>query len=137
MSQTNTIPKVLYVDDDSDDCIFLSETFAATTSSANLVCASGGEEAINYLNSVHDEPLPSLIILDLNMPRWDGRQTLSYIKAHPDYSSIPVVILSTSESKLDKDVCKRLGAASYLQKPVHFDGYRSIVDNCLPLMKVS
>jgi CheY-like chemotaxis protein len=71
------------------------------------------------------------------MPKWDGRQTLSYIKAHPDFSSIPVVILSTSESKLDKDVCKRLGAASYLQKPLHFDGYRSIVDNCLPLMKVS
>jgi CheY-like chemotaxis protein len=135
VNPAKTSVKVLYVDDDNDDCLLLSESFAATTSDARLVCAPGGQEAINYLNSVHDEHLPSLIILDLNMPRWDGRQTLSYIKSHPEYASIPVVILSTSESKLDKEVCKRLGAASYLRKPFHYDGYRDVVNYCLPLMK--
>jgi CheY-like chemotaxis protein len=135
VNPANTSVKVLYVDDDNDDCLLLSESFAATTSDASLVCAPGGQEAINYLNSVHDESLPSLIILDLNMPRWDGRQTLSYIKSHPEYASIPVVILSTSENKLDKEVCKRLGATSYLKKPFHYEGYRDVVNYCLPLMK--
>jgi len=134
VSQT-TIPKVLYVDDDSDDCVFLSESFAAATTGTNLVCASGGEEAILYLNSINDNSLPSLIILDLNMPRWDGRQMLRYIKSNPNFSGIPVVILSTSENKADKEICARLGAASYLQKPVHYDGYKDIVKNCIPLMK--
>ena len=135
MSQTTTNPKVLYVDDDNDDCIFLSESFAATAIETNLVCASGGEEAILYLNSINDDSLPSLIILDLNMPRWDGRQTLSYIKSNPHFAGIPVVILSTSENKRDKEVCAGLGAASYLQKPVHYEGYKEIVRNCIPLMK--
>ena len=130
-------PTILYVDDDSDDCIFLAESFAASNTSTDLVCASGGEEAITYLNSISSEALPSLIILDLNMPKWDGRQTLCYIKAHPSLSDIPVVILSTSSNSTDKEVCKRLGAISYLQKPYVYDGYKEIVQNCLPLMKTT
>ncbi|HWJ90887.1 MAG TPA: response regulator [Flavisolibacter sp.] len=133
---TTIIPKILYVDDDSDDCIFLSESFAATKTDTDLVCASGGEEAIKYLNSIQQQELPSLIILDLNMPKWDGRQTLNYIKSKPQLADIPVVILSTSENKMDKEVCKRLGAASYLQKPYHYDGYKDVVKNCMPLIKV-
>ena len=130
-------PKILYVDDDNDDCIFLAESFAALNTSTDLVCASGGEEAITYLSSVSADALPSLIILDLNMPKWDGRQTLCYIKAHPSLADIPVVILSTSASRTDKEVCKRLGAISYLQKPYFYDGYKEIVKNCLPLMKTT
>ena len=92
MSQTKAIvPKILYVDDDSDDCIFLIESFAAK-SLTHLVCASDGEEAIKYLNSGKDD-LPSLIILDLNMPRKDGKQTLKHIKSDPQLAKIPVVIL--------------------------------------------
>jgi two-component system response regulator len=131
---STTISKILLVDDDQDDSIFLSESFAANYFS-NLICTSGGEEAIKYLNSVAAEELPSLIILDLNMPKWDGRQTLNYIKANSRFSSIPVVILSTSDNKIDKEICKRLGAVSYLQKPYHYDGYKEIVRNCIPLIK--
>ena len=130
-------PKILYIDDDSDDCIFLSESLAEANTSTDLVYASGGEEVIKYLNSISHEALPSLIILDLNMPKWDGRQTLCYIKAHPSLAAIPVVILSTSNNKSDQEVCTRLGAISYLQKPYYFEGYKDIVKNCLPLMKVS
>ena len=132
---TSTTPKILYVDDDSDDCNFLSETFAATATNADLVCAPGGEEALQYLNSVDENALPSLIILDLNMPRWDGRQTLKNIKSNPHYSGIPVVILSTSNNLMDREVCKRLGAASYMQKPNRYEGYRDIVNRLLPLMQ--
>lgn len=134
MSQTSTIPNILYVDDDSDDCIFLTESFAATSVSTKMVCASSGDEAISYLDAARDN-LPSLIILDLNMPGRDGKQTLHYIKSSPRLSGIPVVILSTSQSMMDKEVCTRLGAASYLEKPHHYDGYKDVVQKCLPLIK--
>lgn len=133
----STIPKILYVDDDSDDCIFLSESFAATEQRPDFVCTPGGKEAIDYLNSIEPSALPSLIILDLNMPRWDGRKTLGYLKSSPRFSAIPVVILSTSGNTTDKEACARLGAVSYLQKPYHFGGYRDVVNSCLPLMRVS
>jgi CheY-like chemotaxis protein len=130
-----TISKILYVDDDSDDCIFLVESFAAADKNTSLVCASDGEEAIRYLNSIEEENLPSLIILDLNMPRWDGRKSLNFIKSNPHYSNIPVVILSTSENSTDRDVCTSLGAAYYFQKPAHYDGYKDIVRNCVQFMR--
>ena len=134
MSQTNTIPKILYVDDDTDDFNFLKDTFAAESVDASMVCASNGDEAIEYLDKTR-ECLPSLIILDLNMPGRDGKQTLKYIKSSPQLSSIPVVILSTSQSRIDKEVCKKLGAASYLEKPNHYDGYRQVVERCVPLIR--
>ena len=127
-------PVILYVDDDKDDCNLLKESFSSTSTS--MVCVSGGEDAIRYLNN-SKENYPSLIILDLNMPRWDGKQTLHYIKNNPRLSKIPVVILSTSENKMDKEVCKRLGATQYLQKPSRFEGYRKIVEKCIPLLELS
>lgn len=130
-------PTILYVDDDSDDCQILAESFAATTDVPDLICAGDGEEAIVYLNSVSDEALPSLIILDLNMPKLDGRQTLNQIKSDPHLAGIPVVILSTSSNRTDREACVRLGAASYFEKPYHYDGYKEIVKRCLPLMKPS
>jgi CheY-like chemotaxis protein len=137
LTANTNISKILYVDDDSDDCIFLSESLAESGSKADLVCASDAEEAIKYLHSDDNGGLPSLIILDLNMPKWDGRRTLNYLKSTPDFSNIPVVILSTSENQLDKDVCAKLGAASYFQKPSHYEGYKEIVQRFIPLMKVS
>jgi CheY-like chemotaxis protein len=103
-------------------------------SNADLVCATDGEEAINYLNSVGSAELPSLIILDLNMPKWNGRQTLNYIKQQPHLAAIPVVILSTSENRVEQEACAILGASSYYKKPYHLEGYREIINNFLPLM---
>ena len=132
MNPTNTTPpKILYVDDDQDDCVLLKESFS-DTGNTNMVLASNGDEAIEYLDS--NESLPSLIILDLNMPRRDGRQTMQYIKSKPRLSGIPVVILSTSKNQADKEVCSRLGAVSYLEKPDHYSGYKEIVSNCLPFI---
>ncbi|MDQ6610191.1 MAG: response regulator [Bacteroidota bacterium] len=129
MSYTTTTSTILYVDDDSDDCIFLKTSLEASGYKATLVCASNGEEAVSYLNSVASGSLPSLIVLDLNMPRWDGRRTLSYLKSQPHLANIPVVILSTSESKKEKEACEQMGAVSYLKKPFHYDGYKGIVAN--------
>lgn len=130
----NINPKILYIDDDADDCIFLKESFA-TWGNNHLICASNGEEAISYLNAGQKDELPSLIILDLNMPKRNGKETLSILKSTPDYANIPVVILSTSDNDLEKVDCVQMGAASYYQKPYQFSGYKEIVVNCLSFIK--
>jgi CheY-like chemotaxis protein len=132
---TTTNYKILYVDDDPDDQSILEESLAGFSSKASLVCASDGEEAISYLNSLDVQSLPALIVLDLNLPKWSGHQTLSYLKSTPSFAGIPVVIFSTSGNKNDKEICTRLGAASYLEKPYHFSGYNEVVKNFISLMK--
>ncbi|RYZ45497.1 MAG: response regulator [Chitinophagaceae bacterium] len=118
---------ILYVDDDSDDCLFLRSSWEEAGNTAKLVCTSSGEEAVAYLNSIDPSSLPRLIVLDLNMPRWDGRRTLLYLKSQPHLAAIPVIVFSTSESKQDIEACVQLGAASYLKKPFHYDGYKNII----------
>ena len=120
---------ILYIDDDCDDCILLRSSIEDAGNQANLICANDGEEAVNYLNSISCNSLPSLIVLDLNMPRWDGRRTLKYLKSQPHLACIPVVILSTSENNKEKEACELLGVVSYLKKPYHYDGYKGIIAN--------
>ena len=127
--------KILYADDDTDDRSFLSESVSISGLPANLVYVSDGEEAIGYLESNKKEELPSLIVLDLNMPRRDGKQTLSFLKTHPRFSEIPVIILSTSTNKADKEYCTGNGAVSYFVKPQHFKGYQDLVKNFLPYLR--
>ncbi len=118
---------ILYIDDDNDDFIFLKTSLEDAGNQASLICANDGEEAINYLNSIAAASLPSLIVLDLNMPRWDGKRTLGYLKSQPHLAAIPVVILSTSNNSKEAEACAKLGAVSYYKKPYHFDGYKGIV----------
>jgi CheY-like chemotaxis protein len=128
---------ILYIDDDSDDCLILRSSLEETGNQTKLVCANDAEEAVRYLNSIAPNSLPNLIVLDLNMPRWDGKRTLRYLKSQPHLAGIPVVVLSTSESKSEKDACAQLGAASYFKKPFHYDGYKSIIADFTHYMKAS
>ena len=128
---------ILYIDDDSDDCLILRSSLEDTGNKARLVYANSGEEAVGYLDSLTPSAFPNLIVLDINMPRWNGFQTLSYLKADPRLAGIPVVVLSTSESKEDSEACIRLGAASYFKKPYRYDDYISIVNNFSRYMKTS
>jgi CheY-like chemotaxis protein len=121
--------KILYVDDDVDDRYFMSLSLTETGTNADLICASNGEDAIQYLNSTKVSDLPSLIILDLNMPKWDGRKTLNYLKKQPHLANIPVVILTTSNSNSDRESCALLGASSYYTKPYRFDDYKQIISS--------
>jgi CheY-like chemotaxis protein len=123
--------KILYADDDSDDRLFLHESVLSNRLPADMVYVTNGQEAISYIEQA-PEGLPSLVILDLNMPKMDGKETLSYLKTHPRYCNIPVIILSTSENKTEKDYCTARGALSYFVKPRHMSGYDTIVKACLP-----
>lgn len=134
MSGTVSKSVILYVDDDSDDCSFLKASLEDSGGKADLVCSPDGEEAVRYLDSVDAAALPSLIVLDLNMPRWGGQKTLHYIKSQPRLAAIPVVILSTSENEKEKEACKQLGAVSYYKKPHHFNGYKNIVAGFFSVM---
>ena len=121
--------KILYADDDADDHFILKESLQNQGIQAEMVSAGDGREAMQYLENAQPGALTSLIILDLNMPRMDGRQTLSLLKKHPYFSSIPVVILSTSDNKAEKEFCQQQGAASYFTKPRHYTGYQSLVQS--------
>jgi len=124
-----TTSKILYADDDSDDQYLLNESIVSSGLKADMVYVTNGQEAISYIEHTSDA-LPSLVILDLNMPKMNGRETLRYLKAHPRYHDIPVIILSTSENKRERDACAAQGALSYFVKPRQMQDYDTIVKVC-------
>ncbi len=119
---------ILMADDDEDDRFDAKMAMKEATVVNELRFVENGEELLDYLyqrNQFSDpasSPRPGLILLDLNMPRMDGREALEVIKSDPELKRIPVVVLTTS--KADEDIIKTadLGANSYIQKPVTFDG---------------
>lgn len=119
---------ILLADDDEDDQLLTREALQESLVQSELSIVSDGAELLAFLKregeftSKANEPLPDLILLDLNMPRMDGRQALAAIKADADLRRIPVVILTTSKAEEDMFKSYDLGAASYLSKPVTFDG---------------
>jgi CheY-like chemotaxis protein len=122
--------EVLLVEDDPGDVLLTKEAFADNKVKNNLNVVSNGEEAIAYLRrqGPHAEATrPDLVLLDLNLPRKDGREVLKDIKADPELRSIPVVVLTTSEA--DEDILHSydLHANAYVTKPVDFDSFIRIV----------
>ena len=128
---TATTARILYADDDSDDLFLLCESMALNGLKADLVYVANGQEAISYMDHA-PESLPSLVILDLNMPKMNGKETLRYLKKHPRYAQIPVIILSTSENKKEMEYCTAQGAVSYFVKPRLMSGYDTIIKACRP-----
>lgn len=126
---TNSKPIVfLMADDDADDRMLTKEALEESRVLNELRFVEDGEELMDYLgrrgkfSNPDDSPRPSVILLDLNMPKKDGREALKEIKADPNLRRIPVVILTTSKSEEDIYRTYDLGASSYITKPVSFDG---------------
>jgi CheY-like chemotaxis protein len=119
---------ILLADDDPDDCLLAREALAESRLANDLHIVSDGEELMDYLHRrgvYHDptsSPRPGLILLDLNMPRKDGREALREIRADPDLRRIPVVVLTTSRAEADIYRTYELGVNSYISKPVSFEG---------------
>lgn len=119
---------ILMADDDEDDRLLTLDALNEGRVLNNLHCVEDGVELLAYLrregkfSDPASSPRPSLILLDLNMPRMDGREALQEIKADPDLRGIPVVILTTSKEEEDMLRGYDLGAASYITKPVNFEG---------------
>ena len=103
----NRVKKILYADDDLDDKTWVNEANKILNYSLDIEFVENGREVFEWLQQFED--LPSLIVLDLNMPELDGRQTLQKLKSSETYKVIPVVIVTTSSNKVDIEICKRLG----------------------------
>ena len=108
--------KILYADDDLDDKTWVSEATKLLNYHLNIDFVENGRQVFEYLENQIKE-MPALIVLDLNMPELDGRQTLKRLKLSNKYKNIPVVIVTTSSNKVDVEICNRLGASLYLVKP--------------------
>jgi CheY-like chemotaxis protein len=121
---------VLLVEDSPGDIRLTQEAFRAANSEIHLHVAMDGVEALAFLTreGVHsDAPRPDLILLDLNLPKKDGREVLKYIRGDESLKSIPTVILTTSDSAVDINNSYNLQANSYLSKPVQLEKFESIV----------
>ena len=125
MTKLNQKATILMADDDPDDQILLQEALRENNI-PNVVCfVENGEELLDFLNQRGKFEgskctVPGLILLDLNMPKMDGRQALKLIKADPVLKKIPVVVLTTSKADSDILECYNLGVNSFVSKPVNF-----------------
>ena len=122
--------EVLLVEDSPGDVRLTREAFSEVNSSIHLHVAADGLEAMAFLRreGVHARaPRPSIILLDLNLPKMDGREVLAQIKADSNLKTIPIVILTTSNSEIDIAKSYQLQANCYLSKPVQLDAFESLV----------
>jgi CheY-like chemotaxis protein len=115
-------PAILYVEDEPNDVLLLRLAFKRARLSNPFHTAADGVEAINYLAGNgpfadrHRHPLPSLVLLDLNVPKKSGFEVLMWVRQQPQFSSLPVVIYTSSVGLLDKDTARLLGATDFLIK---------------------
>jgi CheY-like chemotaxis protein len=121
----NPLLPVLVVEDSAEDFLALGRAFRKNALKNPVLRCADGDEALEYLRGYGKHPawpnsLPALVLLDLNMPGTDGRDVLGAVKLDPRLHNIPVVIFSTSSSNRDIEECYRLGANSYLTKPVSY-----------------
>jgi CheY-like chemotaxis protein len=124
---------ILLAEDDSDDRLLLKDAMADCGWDGELRCVENGEELLDYLlhrgkyQPPHYAPQPGLILLDLNMPRMDGREALRQIKTHSTLRRIPVIVLTTSKADTDISALYDLGASSFISKPVQFDSLVNVI----------
>jgi CheY-like chemotaxis protein len=119
---------LLCAEDDADDRLLVQDALKESHLASNLRFVANGEELMEYL--LHkgpyadpaSSPRPQLLLLDLNMPRMDGREAIARIRSEPALRTLPVVVLTTSDAREDIEQVYALGANSYIVKPVSFAG---------------
>src|ERR1700735_648670 len=122
--------EVLLVEDSPGDVALTQEAFLDANSAVHLHVASDGIEAMAFLRreGIHSQaPRPDLILLDLNLPKMDGREVLAHIKDDAKLKTIPTVILTTSDAEADIVKSYQLQANCYLSKPVQLDAFETLV----------
>ena len=128
MTQPPSLPTILLVEDNPDDYEAAIRSFKAAHFDNPVHWCKTGADALDYLK--HEGSYaqaaagakPALVLLDLNMPGIDGRKVLAIVKQDTALKKIPIVVLTTSSDERDVTQCYELGASTYIQKPVDFDG---------------
>lgn len=123
---------ILIAEDDADDRFLLQTAFEENGFTDTLEFVENGIELIEYLSAISekktlDAQYPGFILLDLNMPKKDGREVLKEIKQHPELKKIPVIIFTTTKNENEIRRCYELGANTYVVKPVSFDGLVKVI----------
>jgi CheY-like chemotaxis protein len=122
---------ILVAEDDMDDRFLLETAFHELGDDEDLQFVENGIEVFDYLQSVlhhaNDKSLPEIIILDLNMPKKNGKEVLSELKQHPLFKKIPVIVYTTTRNELEVRMCYELGANTYIVKPDNFQSLRNVV----------
>ena len=124
------MPEILLVDDNPADANLTSEVLATSERQSHISTVSDGEQALAFLHRTGkyaDAVRPDLLILDLNLPRRDGRSVLAEVKADPELNELPVVVFTTSRSSRDIARCYELGANCYVSKPGNLGQFFSAV----------
>lgn len=118
---------ILLVEDDPNQVLFLERALAKVRITNPLHVARNGEQAILYLADRSHEP-PSLVLLDLKVPRIRGLKVLEWIRSRPDYADMPVVVVTSSIEPDDRRRADQLGVLAYLCKPVYAEGLLELMD---------
>ncbi len=122
--------EVLLVEDDPGDVVMTREALAESKVMNELHVVSNGEDALRFLRReapYEDAPRPGLVLLDLNLPRVDGREVLAEVKSDPELRRIPIVVLTTSQAEEDIIRSYDLHANAFVSKPVDFDRFLEVV----------
>jgi two-component system, response regulator len=135
MKRTPKPISILLADDDEDDRMLAIDALKESHLVNELHCVEDGEQLLDYLqnkgkfNDPEKYPRPGLILLDLNMPKKDGREALREIKSNPRLKQIPIIVLTTSEAEKDIYCTYDLGVNSFITKPVTFENLVKIMKN--------
>jgi CheY-like chemotaxis protein len=130
MNENLNVISVLLVEDDPGDVVLIREAFEHNKLYNTLHVVSDGVQALEFLRGEGEHagaPRPDLVLLDLNLPRKDGREVLAEVKADPDLRTIPIVVLTTSEAEEDIVRSYDLHANAYVTKPVDFERFIEVV----------
>jgi CheY-like chemotaxis protein len=126
MKKRNSVP-ILVADDDMDDCEMIREALQESRLLNDVHFVHDGEQLMEFLSQRREHALPGLILLDLNMPKMDGREVLKTLKKHPELHNIPIIVLTTSQAEEDIIRSYNLGANSFITKPVEFETFVQVM----------
>ena len=128
-----SIASILIVDDDADDREIIIDAFKSTNDRAEYIPLGNGDALLQYLNDKKNDGLPSLIMLDLNMPGKDGREALKELKSIGAFQQIPTIVFTTSSSDRDKQTAYESGANCFVTKP---DTFNKLIDVTSCILKL-
>ncbi len=129
------IPTILLVDDDPDDLMLLKDAIESLENKFNFAEANDGRTALNILKkSALDQKLPSLVVLDINMPILDGREMLAIMKSDPILKDVNVVVFSTSSNPTDINYCKQLNVTMF-SKPFNITLLKDVAEKIVQFCK--
>lgn len=129
MKNVNPV-NILLVEDNEGDVVLIQAAFEESKLSNTIHIARDGEQGLDFVyqrNGFENTPRPDLILLDLNMPKINGRQVIEDLKSNEEYVQIPIIVLTSSEAEIDVEQSYDLGANCYVVKPLSFDKFSFVI----------